>query len=275
VIGFTNDLEANGVDGRYALVSFKDDNEVDQSLTDDVAGFKSAVDAMSARGGNDGPEDSFDAIATGLDLDYRADAEKVVVHVTDAPGHEMGRSSNTVADLRSELDSRDVTFYTVSPKRGYYTTGESCYGPEETGSWDYIDLAEDTGGVRLNNCDERGFDPFIEEILDDLTDRYQVTYRSCLPADGRGRNVGLYVDSEGTIGEGTTDYTAPTGGSSGDCYTPPPASPDPDAPLSRTLTTDVPTPDLPADPVRPAPVPAVDYVLDVRFTEVTVDGDGD
>jgi hypothetical protein len=254
---FANGLEAAGVDARYGLVPFRDGHRIRQSLTSDVDEFKNAVDSMSANGGNDPPEDSYDAIDTALDMDFRNDAERVVVHVTDAPSHDDGRSSTSEAALRNRMQADDVTFYSVGPDRGTAPWGGDCEN-YYSGAWGYIDLAEDTGGERLNICTVDDFEPFLEDIENDLTSRYRIVFRTCRPGDGTDRNLFLYADSEGRTARDGTGYTAPNDGTPDDCYEPPEPDPVPDDPVDYEPPGPDPAPDEPIDHGPPAPDPAED-----------------
>lgn len=231
-IDFANDLENEGLDARYALVTFRDSNGVRQGFTGEASEFKDAVDTMTAAGGGDGPEDSFDAIMTGGKLNFRDDAERVVVHVTDAPSHDNARSSTSDSAITTELNDKDVTFYSASPPRDNYA-GSYCFEPGMGGgSWDYLDIVDDTDGVWLNMCSVSGFEPFLEDIKDDLTDRYKVTFKTCRPGDGSEREVLLYAQSEGETARDDINYTAPDDNTTDECgASPPTPDPEPDTPL--------------------------------------------
>jgi hypothetical protein len=83
----TDTIKASGIDANYSLVSFKDSVSVKTKWTNDPTVFKKNVDALSADGGGDEPEDSLDAIEAVLSMGFRPDAQKVILVITDAHAH--------------------------------------------------------------------------------------------------------------------------------------------------------------------------------------------
>ena len=70
---FATDVINAGIDSRFALVSFKDDQEIDLPFTSDVATFQTAVNNLVATGGDDEPENDLDACMLALNgLTYRS-----------------------------------------------------------------------------------------------------------------------------------------------------------------------------------------------------------
>lgn len=125
--GIWDDIVAGGVsDLRFGLATFVDfpfdpwgtsflgdyAYRLDQQLTATKADWVAAVDAMSVKGGNDGPESQYEAlyqlatgagndvvaaepddsgdVAAGQACSFREDATKVVMLSTDAPFHDAG-----------------------------------------------------------------------------------------------------------------------------------------------------------------------------------------
>ena len=123
-----------------AIVDFKDFGQFDpwsvmvrQTITTSLAAAKSAVGAMSASGGGDGPECSIGSMQYILDgkantaapavaahsspvgtfggVDFRAGSVPVVVNVTDAEWKEpSGDSSNTLAKLQTTFTASKAKF---------------------------------------------------------------------------------------------------------------------------------------------------------------------
>jgi hypothetical protein len=199
VKSLTDGIEDAGIDARYGLVSFKDDNERDLSMTDDPDELKSAVDRLSARGGGDIPEDSLDAIATGIDSSFRNDSQNIVVHITDADSHDSGRTSNGVDDLVDQIQRNGVTFYTVSP--------------DDTKT-KYV--ADQAGGIWMDISDT-DFNVFLDDLESQLTSRYRVTYESSNRALGEGHRIDILTQrADGKVDNYTTGYVAPQKDSDGD-----------------------------------------------------------
>jgi PGF-CTERM protein len=182
VIGYADSLEERGIDARYALVTFRNDYELDQGFTDDAADVERTLSNVEAAGGGDIREDSFDAIRFATSLDYRADATRVIVTVTDAPSHTSGTVENAgtpdgqLTDLTltetADLLGDEYTLVSVSPDLADNPELDACSRAtvedcgdlklltEEAPSGSWIDLAavEQQGGA--------AFDGILEEVAD-------------------------------------------------------------------------------------------------------------
>ncbi|PSQ36242.1 hypothetical protein BRD08_05240, partial [Halobacteriales archaeon SW_10_66_29] len=127
---FINTVEDEGIDARYALYLFGDEEEtgppavfLKQEFTSDGDEFNTAVQNTSLEEevgfGGDGPEDNYEAILTAdNDLSYRAGSQRVLIDITDAPGEEnpsqtIGGLAETRANAVSVLDG--YTYFAVSP----------------------------------------------------------------------------------------------------------------------------------------------------------------
>ena len=80
---------------RLAVVAFRDHG--DEYVTKDFGGFtynvatiESTLSKLVALGGGDGPEAVTAALYKALKLDWRDDAAKIAVVITDAPPHGIG-----------------------------------------------------------------------------------------------------------------------------------------------------------------------------------------
>ena len=204
IITFTDEVEAGGIDARYAVVTFKDDNEVDLDYTSDVDTLQSTVDALSVSGGGDGPEDSFGAIDTAVGLDSREDAETVVIHVTDAESHYAGDGSGftdvTRDDVATSLNEPGRSYVAVSP-------ASFPFGDEE-GNVTAMALDDVDDGVWFD-IDEGDFgDLLIDEIATTVRDRASAGTSLSLVAGETG-SYSITVDTTG-IAPGTYNVTVST-----------------------------------------------------------------
>lgn len=94
VSSMVDTLEEKESDYRIGLVDYKDTDQgdpyaaqLDLDLTDDVQGFRDALDALSVYGGGDYPEAVFSGVMTAFDdLSWRSDSRKAVILMGDAPG---------------------------------------------------------------------------------------------------------------------------------------------------------------------------------------------
>lgn len=200
VTNFTDAMNASGIDARYSLVSFKDVSEIDQNWTSNASEFKDAVDALSASGGGDTPEDNFDAIMLGENQSpgWRPDAQKVIIDITDAPSHVPTRSDHGINNVSNEIGSEGIFYVAISPN----TTGSS---QKKT-------LANMTGGRWFDITATPDLGDIISDVTGILTSQYAIDWTTTNPTpDGTSRDVIIIVDdpTEGT-GSDTGGYTAPT-----------------------------------------------------------------
>jgi Mg-chelatase subunit ChlD len=88
---------------RLALLAFRDYE--DEYLIKDFGGFTDKVDtivsnlkSLNAGGGGDGPEAITPALEKALYLDWRKDAVKLAILITDAPPHAIGEKDDYYLD---------------------------------------------------------------------------------------------------------------------------------------------------------------------------------
>lgn len=119
VTNLTNEIEKRGIDARYALVSFKNDTQINVGFTADATKLKTKVETLRASGGGDAPECNFDAVETALSLEFRDEANQVFIDITDAPSHYAGDGSGyadyTIDNVADDLQTTGVSFIGVSP----------------------------------------------------------------------------------------------------------------------------------------------------------------
>ena len=209
---FIDDVDAAGLDSRYALYLFGDDDAdtppavyLKQDFTSDAATFKTAVQNTSISeevgGGGDWPEDNYEAILTAdADLSYRSGAQRVMIDITDAPGEEdPDQSIDGLAELRSNavsvLDA--YTYFAVSP---------DISGDED----EKKQVAADAGGTHITLGED--LEPILNDIETEVGTSYRVSYTTANPVeDGTSRDIVIEIEDpdEGTL-YATTSYTAPS-----------------------------------------------------------------
>lgn len=91
---FVDALQTNhSVKANFALVDYKDITCGEETLLvkngsgawySDVAGFKSKINSLIVTGGGDGPETPIDGLGMAKELDFRQNANKFIILVTDA-----------------------------------------------------------------------------------------------------------------------------------------------------------------------------------------------
>ncbi len=100
--------DAGNLDLRIGIVLYRDqgDDYVVRSvpLTGDIGSIRATLAAQDADGGGDMPEAMDAAVASAGRLQWRADAAKAVLLVTDAPPHEenIGRAFDAAQQLRTK-----------------------------------------------------------------------------------------------------------------------------------------------------------------------------
>lgn len=123
---FCNQLAESSFNWRLGLVEFRDEKigepTIPHGWTTDVAGFRETVSRLTAHGGGDEPESALDALAVAAGTEWRPDAGRVAVLVTDASCHEpdqSGRSADAVAGL---LEQAGVKAFAIAPETKAYQT---------------------------------------------------------------------------------------------------------------------------------------------------------
>lgn len=216
---FVDSVEAEGIDGRYALYLFGDDDEsgneppavfLKQDLTADRAEIIDAVQntSLGEEVGTGGPipEDNYEVIITPTcELSFRPGAEVVMIDITDAPSDED--PEQTVCGLPEVKSSAiDVLMGNIAgfPKPTYFAVS-----PDATGTHQKKTIADEVDGTWIELGED--FDPILSAIEAEVAGAYRVSYTTTNPAtDGSARDVVVEIQDpdEGTL-YAVTDYTAP------------------------------------------------------------------
>jgi hypothetical protein len=203
VINFVDSLVASGLDFRLGLVTFGDEIRQTFSLTSDANQFRGYVNSLYAYGGGDGPENQLDALIAASRYDFRAEAQPVVVLITDAPPHVRGDGSgyteNTISDVVSAL--------TIAGAKAFYWVD-----PAEAGYWRDVGIdlyaIYDLIGESLGVADFSTI--LINRLGEVLGNRYLLTYTTPKPSRDGTLRVATVAVTQGSIrklAEGT--YSAP------------------------------------------------------------------
>lgn len=191
-------IHDRGIDARYALVTFKDDVEVDTPFTTDVTRLDSDVAALEAAAGGDVPEANFDAVHRALNLNWRADARRVVIDITDAPSHYAGDgsgfSSYTFDDVTAALRETETTFIAVAPDLDDEQRSVKTLAEAANGLW--ADVAAVRDGSFGDENPSQSFVAVLERITELVADRCEVTYESAA-TPGERTPVTVRLDSPG------------------------------------------------------------------------------
>lgn len=121
-VSFINNLQAEGVDGRYAFATYGDINAPPVGSGDapvintpvffnDAASFSAALAPVGLTGGGDFPESGLEGVLTTVSsLSFRSDATRRMLLLTDATVHTTadGWSAETVAGTAASLSASGV-----------------------------------------------------------------------------------------------------------------------------------------------------------------------
>lgn len=120
---FTTNLVQRGIDYRLSLIMFDDEVAKIHQPTKNVIEFMDWLNAVKARGGGDEKENALEALkAAATKIDYRFEANKVCVLVTDAPYHQKGEDGHGVTNLTTEslinlLQLNDIRIFSIVPPK--------------------------------------------------------------------------------------------------------------------------------------------------------------
>lgn len=215
------DAVASGLPGmsiEYAVADYKDYFDggnyttygvnLDQGFTSDPALAQSAIDGLSATGGDDLPESNLKALQVSAinwvsgtgDLAFggRADAQKLVVWAGDAPGHYLGESLEGVpsdyypslADTLTALQANGIKVIGLDLEAQHFGIDEN-YGGEYQEEY----LTSGTGGVATYEVGSGGStveDAVVNAIVTTVTQTFLVqgdhTYNDPSSPDLPGSN---------------------------------------------------------------------------------------
>jgi Mg-chelatase subunit ChlD len=193
IVQFAEAFATQGLSYRLGMVTFLDAIENVYDFTTDVQTFRGYVALQSAHAGGDGPENSLDALVRATQMDFRPNARKVFIWITDAEYHTQDAvSQRTAAEVVNALLLHDVVVHSVGT-------------PTYQTAW-YRPIYEPTGGQYY---DING--NFQDALLDIAQMRFSKDYllriapASAPPAEGK---LILAVHYAGLGGSDTVDLSA-------------------------------------------------------------------
>jgi Mg-chelatase subunit ChlD len=150
-LAFAHELASSSIDYRLGLIGFGDlllkEKMSIYPPTDKAETFQGWIKELPRTGGGDEPESSLDAVREALRLEFRPDAQKVVILITDAPPHDpdtRGYSAEKVTGLLCE--AKALAFCITPPLR--------CWQ----------EMAERTGGEWFEIKSDANFIPIIGRL---------------------------------------------------------------------------------------------------------------
>ena len=181
---FADSLRASGVDVRLGCVAFGDLNVDYIPLTADIDAFKNRILTVKRTIGDDSPEYPLGAIAYAVEnFDFRAQAQKIFVVITDVYMHQKGDSTYDAENgAHFDYSSDDIVemirnrfvVHVVDPD-GYYDESRDYW--ESGGDKSFARyLAEQTGGAGMNLDYYGNVDLSTLPIKDFITGGYLIGY---------------------------------------------------------------------------------------------------
>lgn len=187
VRGFSNSLMRRGIDYRLGLVLFNDDIESIEQPTDNVTTFLGWLKDVKAKGGGDEKENALEALeVSAMDIEYRMEADRVAVLITDAPYHQKGeegfgvtnRTTESIIELLQENQVR--VFSIVPPKlKNYHKISADSRG-------NYYDI-------------DYPFSTILDNFSNQLTNLYKLTYNSGQEAIPDSIEISLFSRDRKTL----------------------------------------------------------------------------
>lgn len=168
LITFTEILENSGLDARIGLITFGDELRSRYDLTDNFIKIKKVLEEQYATGGGDIPEISLDAIMGISELNFRKNAQRIAIVVTDAAPHYRGDGTDfsgySVSEVREFLLENMITFILVGPEKAV----------------EFRDLRKDVPGkfIEISYARIRDFGSILNSIAMEITSQFEITYES-------------------------------------------------------------------------------------------------
>jgi hypothetical protein len=152
---FITRLTNDAVDYRLGLVLFGDvvygPPLVKFPYTNDQTAFRQRLDNIQAQGGGDTPESALEGIkdpANGaLSFDFRSDAAKYIILLTDAPVHSKadGMSPYAISDIAFEIKDKGIKVTVISHTNPYSPEYQQLSTFTNVTGGQYLDINGDYG----------------------------------------------------------------------------------------------------------------------------------
>jgi hypothetical protein len=202
---FTDDLTEKGISFRLGLVTFYDTIGEIFPLTEDVSAFQAWVARQVASGGGDAPENSLEALKQASLMDFRPQAHRLIIWITDEDYHESNIITPlTVPQVLEMLFAKAITVHAIGA-----TVRKQRYDR----------ITEPTGGLFFN-IDGNFRDILLDIARFNVSTQYQLRYVSPQP-DAISRRLDLEVHYAGKGGSGTWQSQSPNqvaGRNTLECY---------------------------------------------------------
>ncbi|HOV92909.1 MAG TPA: OmpA family protein [Candidatus Kapabacteria bacterium] len=179
IVNFTQKLVKRGIDYRLGLILFSDEIEKVYQPTSNVYEFLGWISTVKAFGGGDEKENALEALYQSSKINYRKEATKVDVLITDAPYHSKGESGDgqtnlTLDDIISTLQKEQIRVFSIVPSKLVQ----------------YSTLSKKTRGTDYDI--EYPFSTVLDNFSNQLTNIFIVTYNSSKTSIPDSIEIGIY-----------------------------------------------------------------------------------
>ena len=179
VTSFSKNLIERGIDYRLGLILFSDNIDYVYQPTVDTEVFLSWVKNVRAYGGGDEKENALEALkAVSQRINFRDEANRVAILITDAPFHQRGELSNrtneTLETIIERLQRDDIRVFSITPPK----------------LKNYSILSEKTRGTAYDI--EYSFASVLDNFTRQITNLFYVTYISERTSIPDSIEIGLF-----------------------------------------------------------------------------------
>lgn len=179
IVGFTQKLVKRGIDYRLGLVIFSDVIDKVYQPTANVYEFLGWISSVKAFGGGDEKENALEALNQSTKINFRKEATRVDVLITDAPFHSKGEGGDghtyfDMNDIINTLQKQQVRVFSIVPEKlSQYTT-----------------ISKKTRGTSYDI--EYPFSTVLDNFSNQLTNLFQITYNSNQGSIPDSIEIGVY-----------------------------------------------------------------------------------
>lgn len=177
---FVNNLASRGIDYKLGLILFTDNIEKVYQPTNNPDVFLSWFKSVKAFGGGDEKENALEALITITKrINFRPDANKVAILITDAPYHQKGEKGDgttlqTTESIIDSMNTHDIRVFTITPPL--------------LKNYQYI--SSNTRGTNYNIA--YPFSSVLENFTRQITNLFLITYTSTRDVIPDSIEIGLF-----------------------------------------------------------------------------------
>lgn len=121
IVEFADSLSYQGIEFQLGMVTFLDNIENTYPFMTDVQKFQSIAAEQFAHGGGDGPENSLEALMYATQFNFRPEANRIVIWITDADYHITDNvTSLSINEVSNALVANGIRVFCIGTK-GFQT----------------------------------------------------------------------------------------------------------------------------------------------------------